>query len=438
MTAPEPASWRQRLRPVRMTRVALVAPEDALDAILAEVGSAGVVELEPVDPGAGPDAGDAAAMDFDRMRAAALHRHGAAAYLGWCPEPARRALSHRLAPLGGALATLPPPPGAEPPTLLAPSGRVSRSFAPIVETYGAVPYADVDPTLPAGVAYMVMFGMMFGDAGHGLVLVLAAAVLARHPPRRYPRLRDAWPFVAGAGLASTVFGVLYGEFFGPTGLLPALWLRPLAEPVRLLVAAVGLGGALLAVAYVVGIVNRWREGSAALALYAPSGIAGAAVFAGLGLLAAGVFAASIPLVAVAVAVAAAGLMVAAAGLYTAAGGGGAAVAQTVVQLFDLVIRICANLVSFARLAAFGLTHAALGALVWAGTTALWQRGGTWTVAAVVVFALGNALAFGLEAVVAGVQALRLEYYELFSRVFEGTGRPFRPWRCVPATKEVQR
>ena len=433
MTAPGPVSWRQRLRPVRMTRVALVAPEDTLDAVLAEVGRAGVVELELVDPGPG----DPDAVDLDRMRATALRRHGAAAYLGWCPEPERQALSDRLAPLGGALAELRPRPGVEPPTLLAGAGRVSRSFAPLVETYGAVPYADVDPTLPAAVAYVVMFGMMFGDAGHGLVLVLVAAVLAWRPPRRYPRLRDAWPFVAGAGLASTVFGVLYGEFFGPTGLLPALWLRPLAEPVRLLVAAVGLGGAFLAVAYVVGIVNRWREGSAGLALYAPSGIAGAAVFAGLCLLAAGVFTSSVPLVAVAAVVAVAGLAIAAAGLYAAAGGG-AAVAQTVVQLFDLVVRICANLVSFARLAAFGLTHAALGALVWAGTTGLWHRGGTWTVAAVTVFALGNALAFGLEAVVAGVQALRLEYYELFSRVFEGTGRPFRPWRWVPAAKEVQR
>jgi V/A-type H+-transporting ATPase subunit I len=288
------------------------------------------------------------------------------------------------------------------------------------------------------VAYVVMFGMMFGDAGHGLVLLAVAAVLALRPPRRFPALRDAWPFVAGAGLASVVFGVLFGECFGPTGLLPPLWLEPLAEPVRLLIAGVGVGGALLAIAYVAGIVNRWREGSAAFALYAPSGVAGATVFAGIGLLAAGAYTGSIALAAVAAAVAACGLALAAVGLYSAAGSGEGAVVQTVVQLFDLVIRIGANLVSFARLAAFGMTHAALGALVWAGTTGMWHRGGTWTVAAVVVFAVGNALTFGLEVVVAAVQALRLEYYELFSRVFEGTGRPFRPWLAGPGPEEVQR
>ena len=55
-------------------------------------------------------------------------------------------------------------------------------------------------------------------------------------------------------------------------------------------------------------------------------------------------------------------------------------------------------------------------------------------AAVAVFAAGTALAFGLEALVAGVQALRLEYYELFSRVFVTQGRPFRPWHVPVVTR----
>jgi V/A-type H+-transporting ATPase subunit I len=68
--------------------------------------------------------------------------------------------------------------------------------------------------------------------------------------------------------------------------------------------------------------------------------------------------------------------------------------------------------------------------------ALWERGLVGAVGAVVLFVLGNALVFGLEGLVAGVQALRLEYYELFSRVFEGQGRPFRPWHIPLSTTEV--
>ncbi len=36
----------------------------------------------------------------------------------------------------------------------------------------------------------------------------------------------------------------------------------------------------------------------------------------------------------------------------------------------------------------------------------------------------------------GIQALRLEYYELFSRIFEGEGRPFRPWHVPLAPTEA--
>ena len=57
-------------------------------------------------------------------------------------------------------------------------------------------------------------------------------------------------------------------------------------------------------------------------------------------------------------------------------------------------------------------------------------------AAVVVFVVGNALAFGLEALVAAIQALRLEYYELFSRVFVSQGRPFRPWYLRVETRRA--
>jgi len=107
-----------------------------------------------------------------------------------------------------------------------------------------------------------------------------------------------------------------------------------------------------------------------------------------------------------------------------------------VELFDVVVRLGSNVVSFTRLAAFGLTHAALGAVVWGATAALWHRGAALVPAAVVLLVVGNALAFGLEALVAGVQALRLEYYELFSRVFQGQGRPFRPWHAPIVSKEA--
>jgi V/A-type H+-transporting ATPase subunit I len=451
-----------------MARVALVSPGDAaLRAALITVAESGVVEFDDDSDirdgvnGAGPapPGDDAPPLIFEgapdpdgwqrdgrrdllageavlrRYAAAAVRRDTVAALLGWCPAAEVPPLAERLARGGTALVKLPPPRGVDPPSLLSDTRPVRRAFTPLVQAYGTVPYADIDPTPLAAVAYLVMFGMMFGDAGHGALLVLAALLVRFGRSRRLAGLRRVWLLIAGAGLASCVFGVLFGEAFGPTG-LPVLWLDPMREPVRLLAAGIGVGAVLLAGAYVVGVINRWREGHAPAALYAPSGLAGAALFGGLAALAAGLYRHEAVIAAPGAVVAVVGLALAAIGLFAASGGGGAGVAQTAVELFDLVIRLGANVVSFARLAAFGLTHAALGALVWAGTAALWGAGGLAMAAGVAVFLLGNLLTFGFEALVAGVQALRLEYYELFSRVFAGQGRPFRPWR-VPVIHEVE-
>jgi len=71
-------------------------------------------------------------------------------------------------------------------------------------------------------------------------------------------------------------------------------------------------------------------------------------------------------------------------------------------------------------------HAALGQVVFHAAGGLTGSAGG-DVAGGVVFFVGWAVAFALEGLVVAVQALRLEYYELFSRVFARLGRPFRPW-----------
>ena len=107
-----------------------------------------------------------------------------------------------------------------------------------------------------------------------------------------------------------------------------------------------------------------------------------------------------------------------------------------VEVVDAVVRVAANAVSFARLAAFGLMHGALTAIVYDGAAALW----------------GGALSLACHRRSSssatrppsrsrrswpGVQALRLEYYELFSRIFAGEGRPFSPWSIPLATRKEE-
>ena len=418
--------WRDDFVPRRMARVAVVAPETRWPAVLAEVADAGALE---------PDVPDrAGAPTLDAVTAASIQRQGVRATTGWTVQAAVDGLAGRVAPLGGAVVELAFPRGIDPPTVTSTRAAAAR---PLVDTYATVPYRDVDPTWFAAAAYVVMFGMMFGDVGDGALLAVAGVWLRR---TRHPRLagaRRAWPLVVALGVSASVFGLLYGEVFGPTGLVSPLWLDPLDEPTRLLGAGIGVGAALLGAAYALGVVNRWREGGVNLALYSPTGVAGAALFVALGLVAGGVLWRVAALWTAGLLLGVLALVLVAIGLKVGAGPGAAGSLQASVELFDVVIRLGSNVVSFARLAAFGLTHAAIGAVVWDATAGLWSPSPT-LVAAAVVFLAGHVLAFGLEALVAAVQALRLEYYELFSRVFTSEGRPFHPLHVPRASTEESR
>ena len=453
----------ERALPVRMRRVGVVALAGSVREVLVALAESGTVDLSgPLGTGEGPAlealrrlerrapagprpapalarvapdvmrlersgarAALAGEVELERRSASAVQHRGFALFVGWAPELALGQLSERLGRLGASLIELEAPRGVEPPTLLAPAAAATP-FRPLLTTYGAVPYEDVDPTPFVAVTYCLMFGMMFGDVGDGLLIVLAALALRRLRHPRLQALRRVWPLIAAAGAAATLFGALYGELFGPTKVLPALWLSPLDSPTRLLVYAVVAGGGLLAASYAIGIVNRWREGGASLALTASSAAPGLALLAGAGLVALGIEDHRGPVQTLGFVLAAVAVIPLLVGLRSEAGTGAAVPGVVLIGLLDTLLRLFSNVFSFARLAAFGLMHAAIAQVV------LHAAGGlTGTavgdLAAGLVFFVGWAVAFGLEGLVVAVQALRLEYYELFSRVFAREGRAFRPW-----------
>ena len=461
-------SRSETLVPARMRRVAIVAARPRLRDALAEVADAGVVELSgALAPAAGEAvealrrleraAGNAAAgvdggasrprlrrhapvvAELERcgarellagevalrQRAERAVAHGPFALLaGWAPQHELSALRERLSAVGASLVELALPRVETPPTLLVPV-RLARPFRLLVETYGAVPYGDIDPTLFASVIFFLMFGMMFGDAGDGLLLIAGALLLGRARDPRLATARRLWPFPAAAGASAVVFGLLYGEFFGPTGILPVLWLKPLDHATTLLLIGAAIGVVLLLGAHALGVVNRLRERGPRAALLAPTGVAGLLVLIGGVLLVLGL--AYAPALAPAgAAVVAVGALLLYTGFRAESPRGGLGVLQRSIELFDALLRTGSNVLSFTRLAAFGLMHAAIGLVVVEGAEAL-AGGPAGYLAAAVLFLLGSALAFALETLVVGVQALRLEYYELFSRVFVEEGRPFRPW-----------
>lgn len=464
------------VRPTRMSRVAVVAPQAALRDALVVLADTGAVELVGTPPSAdGPEVEALRRLDRGRpagaaerprlarrppdlaelehsgrrdmlagevelaRRSAAAVRHGSFAMLvGWTPSDGLPTLEDRLRGIGGAAVELPIPPFAEPPTLVVES-TARRPFRLLMTTYGVAPYTNLDVTLFAGAAFVVMFSIMFGDVGHGLLLALLGLLLRRVRRGRLAPFQSLWPLLVLSGLGAAVVGLLYGEAFGPTGLVPRLWLDPVEDPLPLFALALTVGIALLAVSHVFGIVNRYREDGLRAALVSPSAAAGLAVLTGATVVTVGWLASSSAAVWAGGAALAVGLVLLATGFLVAAladGGVGTAVTQAVVELVDATVRIAANVLSFARLAAFGVLHSALGLAVLAAAGALWG-GVVGSALAVGVFVVGNLVAFSIELLVTGVQALRLEFYELFSRVFAGQGHAFAPWRIpvVSGTEE---
>ena len=291
--------------------------------------------------------------------------------------------------------------------------RLLRPFAALVRNYGIPRYGEVDPTWLFAISFIAMFGMMFGDIGHGLVIA-AAGFFARR------KLYGFAPFVVAIGASSTLFGFLYGSIFGYEELIHPLWIAPLSDPALMLRMALYWGIAFIVIMTAIMIRNRLKEGAIAEALLSGTGVTGAAFYLGI------VYAAARWLEgnAVGYAAAAAVLIPLAVILgyewHHVRAPLGEKVIVVFIEGFDTLLGYIANTLSFLRVAAFSLNHVALAIAVFTLANMLGPAG-HW-----LVVVLGNLFILVLEGAIVTIQVLRLEYYEGFSRFFSGDGREFRP------------
>jgi V/A-type H+/Na+-transporting ATPase subunit I len=347
-------------------------------------------------------------------------RGGLAVVTGWVPECETQKLDAHLRRRIGAplvVTAREPLPGEVPPSTMH-HHRFLQPFVALVKNYGIPRYGEFDPTLFFAFTYIAMFGMMYGDVGHGAVIAVAGLAFRR-------RLQKFAPFLTAAGLASMVFGFLYGSIFGFEEWLQPLWIAPLSDPTRMLMVALYWGIAFILLTTAFTVYNRINEKHMLEALCDGKGVAGILLY--LGLLYSGWqwlgtghfgvlegFAMGLPF---AVVIAyrwwinrlplAERLLVVA------------------IESFETIMTYLSGTFSFLRVAAFSLNHVALAVAVLA-LAEMMNTAGHWT-----TVVIGNIFSLVLEGGIVAIQVLRLEYYEGFSRFFQGDGRQYRPLVLSP-------
>jgi V/A-type H+-transporting ATPase subunit I len=360
-----------------------------------------------------------AAEPYVSLHGAARTRGTLAVLQGWLPESqierARQLLGDRLEqpfllesrrPRSDERHLVPVP---------VPGRGLLKPFAILVQQYGVPRFGEFDPTLLFAVTFACMFGMMFGDIGHGAVILLAGLIMRR-------RLKSFTYLFVIAGLSSMLFGWLYGSIFGVEHWIHPLWIAPMSDPLYMLSAALAWGVGFLTLGSAIAIRNRLLSGDQGGALFGPGGLFALILYlALLGGMISMAQGRGFPLVST-VAVLLTLTLIAVYHWRESEAPLGERIVTVFIETYEIVIGYLASSLSFLRLAAFSLNHVALSLAVFTLADGMgWF--GHWT-----TLILGNIFIIVLEGLIVTIQTLRLEYYEGFSRYFYGDGTPFRPLR----------
>jgi V/A-type H+-transporting ATPase subunit I len=288
-----------------------------------------------------------------------------------------------------------------------------KPYIPLVRSYGVPRYGEFDPALLFAVSYVLLFGAMFGDVGHGAALMGLSFFL---------RGKLAWLRPVGllAGATACAFGVLYGSVFGFESLIQPLWMSPMHDATRMLELAILSGVGFIVATFLINIYNRLASGQLTGALFDGHALAGLLFYVGAVLGLVNLIQGHKFGVLNAVASVSGLALIALRHWNTSQ----AAVAErflvVLIETLETATNLFANTLSFLRVAAFSLNHVALALAVFTLANSLGNTG-HW-----ITIVIGNVVIIALEGGIVAIQALRLMYYEGFSRFFGGDGVEFKP------------
>ena len=322
----------------------------------------------------------------------------------------------------------------DPPTKLK-NPKVFKPFEMFIKMYGMPAHDELDPTIFVALTYTFIFGAMFGDMGQGLVLFVCGGLLY------LIKKINLAGIISIAGVFSTFFGFMFGSIFGFEDIIEAHWLRPAEAMTNLpligqlntvFVVAIAFGMGLNILVMIFQIINAVKVHDTENIWFSHNGVAGLVFY--------GFLVATIVLYMTGHKMPGNILLVIFLGIpilmflfkepltnmirknnKKIEGSKGMFLVQGFFELFETMLSYFSNTISYVRIGAFAVSHAAMMEVV------LMLSGATGGKINWIGIVIGNILVCGLEGLIVGIQVLRLEYYEMFSRFYGGGGREFKPF-----------
>lgn len=153
-----------------------------------------------------------------------------------------------------------------PPTNLK-NNKIIKPFETLVKMYGLPNYSELDPTLFVAITAFLLFGFMFGDVGHGLVIFIIGLIMNK-------KKKGLGPVFEAGGVASMIFGILYGSIFGKEDIIPAIFIRPMENIQTMLIYGIAIGVILILISMILNIRNGIKNKDKKKIFFDTNGIAG--------------------------------------------------------------------------------------------------------------------------------------------------------------------
>lgn len=311
-----------------------------------------------------------------------------------------------------------------PPTRLK-NNSLFRPFEFLVNMYGAPNYDEIDPTPFFAITYLLLYGLMFGDLGQGLVFIAIGLWLSK-------KNKIFGGLIKRIGISASIFGLMYGSFFGREDLIPALLIKPFDNIMTVLIASVAFGVSLMVISYLIGIYNKVsKQHNIEEGIFGKEGLAGLMMMLSFIIIVLNIVNISpIPMpVGLVLLILSIVMMIFKQPIARKLEGKkrlyeqskGDYYVESSFSIIEALLSVFSNLVSFTRVGAFAINH--VGLYMAFEVMAKLAGGG---IIGFIILVLGNALIIGLEGMIVFIQGLRLEFYEMFSKYYEGNGRLFKP------------